>query len=122
LEYFRVRESSFPGHPTDADRQRTDQPRIAEPWVKNLLAGQGFSLPEDKQFWWNVHLETFLRSARKRGPEIPLEQLVADYLAGLRVEQPPWPDWRVEQVRMALEVPPIGTGQIEELRCLSFLL
>ena len=82
----------------------SSQPRLAKPWVKRLLAGQGFRLTEEKQFWWSVHLELFLREARKRGPEIPLEQLVADYLAGLRLGQPPLPEWRHEQVRLALEV------------------
>ena len=56
------------------------QAGLAKPWVKHLLAGQGFSLPEKVQFWWSVHLEAFLRYVRKRGPEIPLEQLVTDYL------------------------------------------
>ena len=80
------------------------QARVAKPWVKRLLAGQGFHLTDERQFWWSVHLETFLRDIRKRGPEIPLEQLVADYLAGLRLDQPPPPDWRQDQIRMALEV------------------
>ena len=54
---------------------------VARPWVKNLLAGQGFSLPEKVQFWWSGHLEAFLRYARKRGPEVALAQLVTDYLS-----------------------------------------
>jgi integron integrase len=80
------------------------QPGVAKPWVKNLLAGQGFSLPESVQFWWSVHLEAFLRYTRKRGPDVPLEQLITDYLTGLRMDKPPLPEWRVEQIRMALEV------------------
>jgi integron integrase len=80
------------------------QAGLAKPWVKHLLAGQGFSLPEKVQFWWSVHLEAFLRYVRKRGPEIPLEQLVTDYLTGLRLEQPVVPEWRMEQVRLALDV------------------
>ena len=79
-------------------------PGVAKPWVKNLLAGQGFSLPEKVQFWWSVHLEAFLRYARKRGPEVALAQLVTDYLTGLRLEQPVIPAWRVEQIRLALDV------------------
>jgi integron integrase len=81
-----------------------NEPGVAKPWVRNLLAGQGFALPESVQFWWSVHLEAFLRYVRKRGPEIPLEQLVTDYLTGLRLEQPVLPDWRVEQVRLAMDV------------------
>ena len=65
-----------------------NQPGVAKPWVKSLLAGQSFSLPESVQFWWSVHLEAFLRYARKRGPEVALEQLIADYLTGLRLDQP----------------------------------
>ncbi len=90
--------------PTRSPVNGPDQPRVAKPWVKNLLAAQGFDLPEGKQFWWNVHLEAFLRCARKRGPEIPLEQIVADHLTALRAEQPPISPWRLEQVRLALEV------------------
>lgn len=82
----------------------SSQPRVAKPWVKRLLAGQGFCLTEEKQFWWGVNLERFLREARKRGPEVPLDRLVADHLAGMRLEQPPIPDWRLEQIRLALEV------------------
>jgi hypothetical protein len=77
---------------------------VAQPWVRNLLAGQGFALPESVLFWWSVHLEAFLRYSRKRGPEILLEHLVADYLEGLRLDEPRVPEWRVEQIRKALEV------------------
>ena len=55
----------------------SESPKVAKPWVKNLLAGQRFALPETKQFWWGVRLETFLSYVRKRGAEISLEQLVA---------------------------------------------
>lgn len=102
--YFRVVENISTGDSADRVARGGGLSREAKPWVKNLLAGQGFALPEDKQFWWSVHLATFLRYARKRGSEISLDQLVADYLAGVRLEQPPWPEWRLEQVRLALEV------------------
>ncbi len=82
----------------------SEPPRVAKPWVKNLLAGQGFTLPEKTQFWWGVRLRAFLGYVRKRGAEIPLEQLVADYLEGLRIDQPPMPPWRLEQARLTLEV------------------
>jgi hypothetical protein len=52
------------------------EPGVARPWVKRLLAGQEFSLPDSVQFWWSVHIEAFLRQARKRAPDVPLEQLV----------------------------------------------
>jgi integron integrase len=102
--YFGVMDDAARKDPTPSPVNSPDQPRVAKPWVKNLLAAQGFDLPEGKQFWWNVHLEAFLRYARKRGPEIPLEQIVADHLTALRAEQPPISTWRLEQVRLALEV------------------
>ena len=91
---------SFPAPPANGSAQ----PGVARPWVRNLLSAQGYSLPEKVQFWWSVHLEAFLRYARKRGPGPPLDQFVAEYLTGLRLEQPVLPDWRVEQIRLALEV------------------
>jgi integron integrase len=97
-------EDAARNNPAPSTDNGSDQPRVAKPWVRNLLAGQGFDLPDEKQFWWNVHLEAFLRYARKRGPEIPLEQIVADHLAGLRAEEPPITPWRFEQVRLALQV------------------
>jgi hypothetical protein len=81
---------SFPAPPADGSAQ----PGVAKPWVRNLLAAQGFSLPEKVQFWWSVHLEAFLRYARKRGPGAPLDQFVTDYLTGLRLEQPVLPQRR----------------------------
>jgi integron integrase len=90
-------QDSFPSH-------EYSQPGVAKSWIKNLLARQGFSLPESVQFWWSVHIEAFLRHARKRTADIPLEQLATDYMTGLRMEQPTIPAWRVEQIRIALEV------------------
>ena len=98
------------GHGDDSAAPHIPRPgaeqanRQAKPWVKRLLAAQGFQLQDQKAFWWGVHLEMFLAQVRKRGEQIPLEQLVADYLEGLRLGQPPVPDWRREQARLALEV------------------
>jgi hypothetical protein len=102
--YFRFMEIVQKNESVRVPADGGDQPGVARPWVKNLLEGQGFSLPEKVQFWWSVHLEAFLRYARKRGPAIQLDQLVSDYLTGLRLEEPPIPAWRVEQNRMALDV------------------
>ena len=92
------------------EKARTENPppvqpvREAKPWVQRLLAGEGFNLPKERQFWWGVHLEQFLNYARKRGEKIPVERLATDYQAALRLEDPPIPAWRQEQARMALEV------------------
>ena len=92
------------------EKARTENPppvqpaREAKPWVQRLLAGEGFNLPKERQFWWGVHLEQFLNYARKRGEKIPVERLATDYQAALRLEDQPIPAWRQEQARMALEV------------------
>jgi hypothetical protein len=54
--YFRIMETEAKSHSARLPANGADQPRMAKPWVKNLLAGQGFDLPADKQFWWGVHL------------------------------------------------------------------
>jgi integron integrase len=86
------------------NQSHTQSAREAKPWVQRLLAGEGFNLSKDRQFWWGVHLEQFLNYVRKRGEKISVEMLAADYQAALRLEDPPVPAWRQEQVRMALEV------------------
>ena len=88
IEYFDTMETPEKNDHTHLPTDGFSQPGVAKPWVKNLLAAQGFALPESVQFWWSVHLEAFLRYARKRGPGVPLEQLETDYLTGLRMEQP----------------------------------
>jgi hypothetical protein len=81
-------ETTEKNDPTFHPSEVPAQPGVARPWVKNLLAGQGFSLSESVQFWWSVHLEAFLRYARKREPNALLDQLATDYLTGLQMEHP----------------------------------
>lgn len=73
-------------------------------WLERLWAEQRVPLGREKLYWWGVQVQGFLAFVRRAQLEGPVEVLVAQFLADLRVSQPPLPDWRQSQARQALEV------------------
>ena len=84
------------------------------PWVLGVFAGAGIEVPStgEKRVrlgWFGVEMGRFLKFCKGLAPGTGLRDAMAGYGRVLKSEEPPLPEWRVDQAREALRIFKRGT-------------
>lgn len=82
----------------------TERDLAPKPGVRRILEAAGVQPPDEEAFWLGMHMESFVRFARKHCELLELREAIQTYVAHYRGRVPAPQDFQIKQLRQALHL------------------